>query len=703
MRNFFLMIMTAGLCLSFTKNEKETEQVKQDDFNYNVEQFADLSVLRFQVSDWDSLTLNQKKLVYCLTEAALFGRDIIFDQNNRYNLAIRRTLEAIYAQYKGDKSTKDYQELVVYLKRIWFSDGIHHHYGQEKFLPGFSESFFSETVKSLNASSIPTRKGQSVDAFLKEITPVIFDPSVLSKKVNQDSQLDVIVNSANNYYGDGVTQKEVEDFYKAMKKPEDTQPVPFGLNSRLVKKNGQLKEEVYKVGGLYTEAIEKIVFWLEEASKYSENAQQKQVINLLTDFYKTGSLKKYDEYSIEWVKDTESAVDFVNGFTESYGDALGIKASWESIVNFKDIQSTTLTKIISENAQWFEDHSPVAPKFRKKEVKGVTAKAITAAILGGDCYPTTPIGINLPNSNWIRKEYGSKSVTITNITDAYDKAAAGSGFNDEFVCGNYEKELMKKFGSQTDNLHTDLHECLGHGSGQLLPDTDPDALGVYGSTIEEARADLFGLYYMPDAKIIELGLLDNPDAYKAEYYKYMMNGLMTQLSRIELGKEIEESHMRNRSLIAHWVFEYGRWDNVVELIRLPQKPPEFLHRVGEKEIQEKDRKTFVVINDYEKMRKLIGILLAEIQRIKSEGDFKAAQNLIEKYAVKVDLNLHKEIKERYNKLGIAPYKGFVNPVFEAIKDKKGNITDIKISYTEDYDKQMMRYAADYSPLPTYNE
>jgi dipeptidyl-peptidase-3 len=685
MKKILLMIMTAGLCLSFTKaNVEETELIKQDDFNYNVEQFADLGVLRFQVSDWDALSINRKKLVYCLSEAALFGRDIIFDQNNRYNLAIRRTLEAVYANYKGDKSTKDYQELVVYLKRIWFSDGIHHHYGQEKFLPGFSESFFRETVKSLNVSLIPTRKGQSTDAFLQEITPVIFDLSVLSKKVNQDSQLDVIVNSANNYYGDGVTQKEVEDFYTAMKNPADTQPVPFGLNSRLVKKNGQLKEEVYKVGGLYTEAIEKIVFWLEEAAKYSENAQQKQVIELLTDFYKTGSLKKYDEYSIEWVKDTESAVDFVNGFTESYGDALGIKASWESIVNFKDIHSTALTKIISENAQWFEDHSPVNPKFRKEKVKGVTAKAITAAILGGDCYPTTPIGVNLPNSNWIRKEYGSKSVTITNITDAYDKAAAGSGFNDEFVYSDYEKELMKKFGSQTDNLHTDLHECLGHGSGQLLPGTDPDALGVYGSTIEEARADLFGLYYMPDAKILELGLLDNPDAYKAEYYKYMMNGLLTQLSRIELGKEIEESHMRNRSLIAHWVFEYGRWDNVVEL-------------------QKKDGKTFVVINDYKKMRKLIGELLAEIQRIKSEGDFKAAQNLIEKYAVKVNLDLHKEIKERYNKLGIAPYKGFVNPVFEAIKDKKGNIIDVKVSYTEGYAEQMMRYAADYSPLPTYNE
>jgi dipeptidyl-peptidase-3 len=684
MRNFFLMIMTTGLCLSCTKQNVDETVLKQDDFNYNVEKFADLGVLRFQVTDWDSLSLNQKQLVYCLNEAALYGRDIIFDQNNRYNLAIRRTLEAVYANYKGDQSTKDYQELVVYLKRIWFSDGIHHHYGQEKFLPGFSENFFKETVESLDVSLIPTRKGQSVDAFLHEITPVIFEPSVYAKKVNQDSQLDVIVNSANNYYGDGVTQKEVEDFYKAMKNSDDTKPVPFGLNSRLVKKDGRLKEEVYKVGGLYTEAIEKIVFWLEEASKYSENAQQKQVIDLLTDFYKTGSLEQYDAYSIEWVKDTESSVDFVNGFTESYGDALGIKASWESLVNFKDIKATAFTKVISENAQWFEDHSPVAPKFRKKEVKGVTAKAITAAILGGDCYPTTPIGINLPNSNWIRKEYGSKSVTITNITDAYDKAAAGSGFNDEFVYSDYEKDLMKKYGSQTDNLHTDLHECLGHGSGQLLPGTDPDALGVYGSTVEEARADLFGLYYMPDAKILELGLLDNPDAYKAEYYKYMMNGLLTQLSRIEPGKEIEESHMRNRALIARWVLDHGRLDNVVEL-------------------QKKNEKTFVVINDYRKMRALIGELLAEIQRIKSEGDFKSAQSLIEKYAVKIDLELHKEIKERYNKLGIAPYKGFVNPVFEPLKDAKGNITDIKVSYTETYANQMMRYAKDYSPLPTYNE
>jgi dipeptidyl-peptidase-3 len=679
-----MMMMTTWIC--FSCNPKtEKQEVEPAVFDYNVEKFADLGVLRYQVTDWDSLSLNQKKLVYCLTEAALYGRDIIFDQNNRYNLAIRRTLEAVYANYQGDKSAKDYADFVVYLKRIWFSDGIHHHYGQEKFLPDFSETFFTEAVKSIDASLIPTRKDQSVDDFLAEIKPVIFDPQVFTKKVNQDSSVDVIVNSANNYYGEGVTQKEVEDFYTAMKDPDDSKPVPFGLNSRLVKKDGQLVEEIYKIGGLYSPALERIVYWLEEASKYAENDQQKLVIDLLVEFYKTGSLKKYDEYSIEWVKDTESVVDFVNGFTESYGDALGIKASWESMVNFKDIKATALTKVISENAKWFEDHSPVAPQFKKKEVKGITAKTITAAILGGDCYPTTPIGINLPNSNWIRKEFGSKSVTVTNITDAYDKAAAGSGFNEEFVCCEYEKELMKKYSTQTDNLHTDLHECLGHASGQLLPGVDPDALKVYGSTIEEARADLFGLYYIADSKMLELGLLDNPEAYKAEYYKYMMNGLMTQLSRIDLGKNIEEAHMRNRSLITHWILDHGQKEKVVELRRNEQN------------------KTYVVINDYNKMRTLIGELLAEIQRVKSEGDLKGAQRLVEKYAVKVDLELHKEVKDRYAKLNIAPYKGFVNPVFEAVKNSKGNIIDVKITYTEDYADQMMRYAKDYSPLSTYND
>ena len=670
----------AALCLSCVNQKREAEQTP---FDYNVERFADLGILRYRVTGWDDLSLNQKKLIYCLNEAALQGRDILFDQNNRYNLAIRRTLEAIYTRYGGDKTTEDYEALVVYLKRVWFSNGIHHHYGQEKFIPGFSKTFFKEAVQSLDLSLVPTREGQSVDDFLAEIMPVMFDPSLYAKRVNKDSSIDVILNSANNYYGEDVTQKEVENFYDAMKNPNDTQPVPFGLNSRLVKKNGQLTEEVYKVGGLYSAAIEKIVYWLEEASKYAENDRQKQVIDLLTDYYKTGSLKKYDEYSIVWVKDTESVVDFVNGFTETYGDALGIKASWEALVNFKELKASALTKIIGDNAQWFEDHSPVAPQFKKKEVKGVSAKTIIAAILGGDCYPATPIGINLPNSNWIRKEFGSKSVTITNITDAYDKAAAGSGFNDEFVYGDYEKEIIKKYSTQTGSLHIDLHECLGHASGQLLPGADLDALKVYGSTIEESRADLFALYYIADAKMLELGLLNDPDAYKSEYYRYMNNGLLTQLSRIEPGKNIEQAHMRNRALISRWVLDHGRNGNVIEL-------------------RKENDKTYVVINDYPKMRALIGELLAEVQRIKSEGDFESARKLVEQYAVKVDPVLHKEILERYKRLNIAPYKGFVNPIYEAIKDAKGNIIDIKVSYSEAYDEQMLRYSREYSPLPTYN-
>ncbi|MDR1526401.1 MAG: dipeptidyl peptidase 3 [Dysgonamonadaceae bacterium] len=672
------MMMTALLCFACS-GEKNTTT-----FDYNVEKFADLGILRYQVTDWDSLSLNQKQLVYCLTEAALHGRDILFDQNNRYNLAIRRTLEAIYENYQGDKTTPDYEQFVVYLKRVWFSNGIHHHYGEEKFLPGFSEAFFADAVQSLEPSLIPVREGQSVDAFLTEITPVLFDADKYAKKVNQDSRLDVIVASANNYYGEDVTQKEVETFYNTLKKTNDPTPVPYGLNSRLVKKNGQLTEEVYKVGGLYSAAIAKIVYWLEEATQYAENDQQKTVINRLVEYYKTGDLKKYDEYSIEWVHDTHSLVDFINGFTETYGDALSIKASWESLVNFKDLRSEALSKILGENAQWFEDHSPVDPQFKKKEVKGITFKTITAAILGGDCYPATPIGINLPNSHWIRKEVGSKSVTITNITEAYDKAAAGSGFTDEFVCCAAEKELMKKYSSQTDNLHTDLHECLGHASGQLLPGVDRDGLKVYSSTIEESRADLFGLYYIGDPKMLELGLLDNPEAYKAQYYKYMMNGLLTQLSRIETGKDIEEAHMRNRALIARWVLDHGQEDRVVEL-------------------KKENGKTYVVINDYVKLRALFGELLAEVQRIRSEGDFKSAQMLIETYAVKIDLELHKEIKERYDKLGIAPYKGFVNPVYEVVKDKEGNITNIKVSYTEGYTEQMLRYSKTYSGLPTYND
>ncbi|MDR0686515.1 MAG: dipeptidyl peptidase 3 [Dysgonamonadaceae bacterium] len=658
---------------------------KEDDFRYNVEQFADIGVLRYRVTGWDSLTVRQRALIYCLSEAALWGRDILFDQNNRYNLAVRRTLESIYTAYNGDKETKDYGEFLIYLKRVWFSNGIHHYYGEEKFLPAFSVKFFHEAVRSLDTEQIPVGEGQSVDEFLAEITPVIFNPEVYAKKVEQDSSLDVISLSANNYYGEGVTQLDVEKFYGLRKDSNDQRPITHGLNSRLVRQNGIVSEQVYRIGGLYSSAIEKIVHWLREAEKYTENTSQKRVIELLIDFYRTGSLKIYDDYAIAWVQDTESLVDFVNGFTESYGDALGIKASWEALVNFEDSYATAKTRVISENAQWFEDNSPVARQFKKEKVKGVSAKAIVAAILGGDCYPTTPIGINLPNSNWIRSEYGSKSVTITNITDAYDKAAEGSGFIEEFVCCEYEKELIKKYSSQTDNLHTDLHECLGHGSGKLLQGVDQDALKVYGSTIEEARADLFGLYYMPDAKILELGLLDNAEAYKAEYYKYMMNGLMTQLARIEPGKQIEESHMRNRSMIAHWILDKGSAEKVVELKK---------NSLG---------KTFVVINDYAKMRTLTGQLLAEVQRIKSEGDFDAAKALVERYAVKVDPELHGEVKARYDALGIAPYKGFLNPVYEAVRSEDGEITDVKITYGESYADQMMRYSKDYSPLPTYND
>jgi dipeptidyl-peptidase-3 len=681
MKQVFIIMSAVLLGLSCNKQKQATVE---NNFDYSVEQFADLGILRYQVTDWDSLSLNQKKLIYYLNEAALEGRDILFDQNNRYNLAIRRTLEAIYTDYAGDKTAKDYEELVIYLKRVWFSNGIHHHYGEDKFIPGFSQNFFIEAVRSLPPALIPVREGQTIDDFLTEIVPVIFDPNLYAKKVNQGSNIDVIVHSANNYYGEGVTQQDVEKFYGAMKNPNDLTPVPYGLNSRLVKKDGKLQEEVYKVGGLYSPAIERIVDKLEQAAQYAENAQQKLVIDLLIEYYKTGSLKKYDEYSIAWIKDTQSSVDFINGFTESYGDALGIKASWEALVNFKDLKATALTKLISENAQWFEDHSPVDPRFKKKEVKGISAKVITATILGGDCYPATPIGINLPNSNWIRKDYGSKSVTITNITQAYDKAAAGSGFNDEFVYSEYEKDLMTRYGTQTDDLHTGLHECLGHASGQLLPGVDPDALKVYGSTIEEARADLFGLYYIADPKMLELGLLNHPDAYKSEYYKYMMNGLLTQLSRIEPGKDIEEAHMRNRALIARWVLEHGQNDRVAEVIN-------------------KNGKTYVQIHDYTKMRTLIGKLLAEIQRIKSEGDYEGAKQLIENYAVKINPDIHKEIRERYKTLNIAPYKGFVNPYYEIIKDASGNITDILPKYTEDYAGQMLRYSKEHSHLPTYND
>ena len=667
--------------MSLTACNQENN-VQEEVFDYTVEQFADLQLLRFKVHGFEELPLEQKKLVYYLSEAALQGRDILFDQNGKYNLVIRKMLETVYTQYQGDRTDANFLALETYLKRVWFSNGIHHHYATDKFVPGFTPEFFAKALASVREGDLPIREGESLESLCKEVFPVIFDPKVMPKRVNQADGEDLVLTSASNYYED-VTQAEAEAFYARMKNPNDTMPVMFGMNSRLVKENGKLQEEVWKSGGLYGQAIDKIIYWLEKAMTVAENDKQKTVIGKLIQFYKDGDLKTFDEYAILWVKDLDSRVDFVNGFTESYGDPLGMKASWESIVNFKDMEATKRTETISANAQWFEDHSPVDKQFKKEEVKGVSAKVITGAIIAGDLYPATAIGINLPNSNWIRSVHGSKSVTIGNFTDAYNKAAHGNGFSDEFVYSEVEKGYLSNYGDLTGDLHTDLHECLGHGSGQLLPGVDPDALKAYGSTIEEARADLFGLYYLPDAKMRELGLTPHDDAYKAEYYSYMMNGLMTQLVRIELGNNVEEAHMRNRQLVAKWAFEKGAADKVTELVK-------------------KDGKTYVKVNDYEKLRELFGQLLNEIQRIKSEGDFEAARQMVETYAVKVDPELHKEVLARYEKLNLAPYKGFVNPVYTAETDAEGNITDVKISYEEGYAEQMLRYSKDYATLPSRN-
>ena len=668
------------MLLSACKGEQE---VQKDTFDYTVEQFADLQLLRYKVHGFEELPLKQKELVYYLSEAALHGRDILFDQNGKYNLIIRKMLETVYTDYHGDRTDTNFVNLEIYLKRMWFSNGIHHHYAADKFVPGFTPEFFKKALESVGEDKLPIGEGETLDMLCEEVFPVIFNPQVMAKRVNQADGEDLVLTSASNYY-DGLTQQEAEEFYAKMKTPNDTMPVMYGMNSRLVKENGRVYEKVWKSGGLYGQAIDKIIYWLDKAKGVAENDKQKAVIEKMIQFYKDGDLKTFDEYAILWVKDLDSRVDFVNGFTESYGDPLGMKSSWESIVNFKDLVSTKRTELISDNAQWFEDHSPVDKRFKKEEVKGVSAKVITAAIIAGDLYPATAIGINLPNSNWIRSVHGSKSVTIGNFTDAYNKAAHGNGFSDEFVYSEIEKEYLEKYGDLTGDLHTDLHECLGHGSGQLLPDVDPDALKAYGSTIEEARADLFGLYYLPDAKMRELGLTPHDDAYKAEYYSFMMNGLMTQLVRIELGNNVEEAHMRNRQLIAKWVFEKGAADQVVELVK-------------------KDGKTYVKVNDYEKLRNLFGQLLSEIQRIKSEGDFEAARQLVENYAVKVDPELHKEVLARYEKLNLAPYKGFVNPVYVAETDAEGNITDVKISYGEGYAEQMLRYSKDYANLPYINE
>ena len=654
-------------------------------FNYHVDNFADIEVLRYEVPEFNSLSLQQKKMLYYLSQAAQAGRDIIWDQNGRYNLQIRRLLEDIYTGYAGDRTSADFKAFEKYLKQVWFGNGIHHHYSTDKFTPEFSQAFFTEAVDAIPDNRRPLLKGQTRDELMKTLMPVIFDPKVMAKRVNQDGSLDVVAESASNLYGDGVTQAEVEAYYNALKDPDDPTPISYGLNSRVVKEDGKIREQHYHLNGLYGPAIAKIIYWLDMAKSVAENDAQREYITKLIDYYITGDLRLFDEYSILWAEDTKSDVDFVNGFIESYGDPLGMTGSWESYVNFKNRKASARTEAISGAAQWFEDHSPVNPDFRKPHVKGVSAKVITAAMLAGDAFPSTAIGINLPNANWIRAAHGSKSVTIENITRAYDDASHGDGFNEEFVIDAPTRELLDKYLFITDNLHTDLHECLGHGSGRLLPGVDPDALKAHGSTLEETRADLFALYYLADPKLIELGLLDNPDAYKAEYYKYMLNGLMTQLMRIEPGKDVEEAHMRNRKLIAEWAMEHGKTDNVVEMVNI-------------------DGKTFVKINDYNRLRELFGELLSEIQRIKSEGDYAAGEELVEKYAVKIDPALHKEVLDRYAHLDIAPYKGFVNPVYYGV-DAQGNptadeekIADIRVEYTEDYLPQMLRYSRDYSPL-----
>jgi len=651
-----------------------------EDFKFLVEQFADLKIMRYQVPGFEALTLQQKELVYYLSQAALCGRDIIFDQNGKYNLAIRRTLENIYLTFNGDKESSDWSAFEVYLKRVWFSNGIHHHYASDKFVPEISVEYFNELVGNSDYSKFPVRDGQSVDQLIAELVPVIFDPNIQPKKVSLDADADLVFSSAVNFY-DGVNESEVESFYKNMQQPDPDCPLSFGLNSKLVKENGEIIEQIWKIGGAYSEAIEKIVFWLQKATTVAENNEQKATLEKLIEYYKTGDLKTWDEYNVLWVEDLKSDIDVINGFIESYEDPLGRKATWESVVNFKDKEATKRAELISGNAQWFEDHSPVDNRFKKKQVKGVTAKVITVAQLAGDCFPTTPIGINLPNADWIRKEHGSKSVTIENITYAYNQAALGNGMLEEFVLLEEERELSKKYATLAGNIHTDLHECLGHGSGQLLPGTSSEALRNYQSTLEEARADLFALYYIMDTKLVELGVLPNLDVAKAEYNSFMRNGLITQLTRIAPGKNIEESHMRNRQLIAKWCLEKGSTAKVVELVN-------------------QDRKTYMKVNDYNKLRGLFGELLVEIQRIKSEGDYQAGKNLVESYGVKVDKELHEEILSRFKKLHVAPYGGFMNPVFTLV-EQSGKVTDVNVAYPDDYTEQMLSYSMNYSFLPTW--
>lgn len=659
------------------------------------ERFADIQMLRYELKSFENLSLTQKIYIYCLSKATLLGRDITFDQQGKYNLRIRKTLEAVYRHYEGNRESEDFKAFEVYLKRVWFASGIHHHYGCEKFVPGFSEESFYEMVGAIADEYLPLSKGQSKEDLLGILVPVIFNPEVMPKRVNQTDGEDLVQTSACNFY-ENVSQAEVERFYARMKEDGNEQAPSYGLNSKLTKRNGELVELKWTEDGLYGAAIKEIVSWLLRAQKYAENEEQKHLIDLLVKYYRTGDLKDFDRYSIAWVQQHEGMIDFINGFIEVYGDPLGLKGTWEGIVEYKDLEATKRTQTISQNAQWFEDHSPVDPRFRKPEVKGVTANVICAAMLGGEEYPASAIGINLPNANWIRQEYGSKSVTIGNLTEAYNKAAQGNGFRDEFVIDEDTISLMNQYEDITDDLHTDLHECLGHGSGQLLPGTDPDALKAYGSTIEEARADLFGLYYVADHKLVELGLTPNDEAYKAQYYGYLMNGLLTQTIRIKEGDKIEEAHMRNRALIAWWVMEHA--EGAVELVKMDMNYASAEDALKDSEGNIITTKTYVKINDYAKLRHLFGELLAEIQRIKSEGDFEAARLLVEKYAVNIDPELHREILARYKKLNLAPYKGFINPKMTLEMDEEGEITDVVLDYEESYVDQMLRYSDEYGTL-----
>lgn len=651
-------------------------QRMEQTFNYTDEKFADLQLLRYRLPGFDALSLEQKKYIYYLSKAALSGRDITTDQFGAYNIRIRKLLEAIFVGYNGNRDSVEFQNLVIYLKRLWFSNGIYHHYGCEKFVPGFSSSYLREVIDNTDKSLLPLKENETIDSFCNELFPVIFDPTILPKRVNKADKQDLVITSACNYY-ENVTQNEVERFYNDMKDESDEEMPSYGLNSKLVKRDGKLLEYKWIESGMYGPAIKQIIYWLEKARSAAENEQQKAIISILIDYYRTGDLRTFDRFSIEWLKETDGSIDFINGFIEVYGDPLGLKASWEGFVSYKDKDATRRAQTISDNAQWFEDHSPVDPRFKKKEVKGVIANVVCAAMLGGDEYPSSAIGINLPNADWIRARYGSKSVTIGNLTEAYDKAAVGNGFKEEFVIDEPTLELIKKYGNICDDLHTDLHECLGHGSGQLLPGVYPDALKAYGNTIEEARADLFGLYYIADEKLCELGLLDNPEAYKSQYYTYMMNGMMTQLTRIKPGHQIEEAHMRNRALIARWVYEHA--DGVVRLVK-------------------KNGKTYIDITDYQALRSLFAKLLAEIQRIKSEGDYEAAKELVETYAINIDPTLHSEVLERYAALDIAPYKGFINPWMKPVYDENGNMVDIEVDYAESYEHQMLRYSSEYGFL-----